>query len=100
MTHQHVRAGLVAVMMVLAGPALAGPIDPDCSVAKAARGAATKAVVGVRGNRCDAAETTRDALGVDDRDDIGDSDDIGDRIDDRDRDRDDDDGVLNKARRD
>jgi hypothetical protein len=48
MTHQQVRAGLVAVMLALAGPTLAAPIDPDCSVAKAARGAATKAVVGVR----------------------------------------------------
>jgi hypothetical protein len=57
---QDVRTGLVALMLVLAGPALAGPVDkakdavdPDCTVAKAARGAATKAVVGVRGNRCD-----------------------------------------------
>jgi hypothetical protein len=100
MTYQHVRAGLVAMMLILAGPALADPLDPDCSVAKAARGAATKAVVGVRGNRCDAAETTRDALGVDDRDDIGDRDDIDDRIDDRDHNRNDSDGALNKARRD
>jgi hypothetical protein len=43
-------------------------IDPDCTVAKAAKGAATKAVVGVRGNRCDAGETMRDTLGIDDRD--------------------------------
>lgn len=43
-------------------------IDPDCNVAKAARGAATKAVVGVRGNRCDLGETARDTLGIDDRD--------------------------------
>jgi hypothetical protein len=94
MTYLQVRAGLVTVMLVLTGPALAEPLDPDCSVAKAARGAATKAVIGVRGNRCDAAETARDALGVDDGDDIGD------RIDDRDRDRNDDDGVLKKVRKD
>jgi hypothetical protein len=102
MTHQHLRAGLLAVMMVLAGPALAGPLDPDCSVAKAARGAATKAVVGVRGNRCDAAETARDTLGVDDQDRLDDRDRIGDRdrIDDRNRNRNDNDGVLNKARND
>jgi hypothetical protein len=42
-------------------------LDPDCTVTKAARGAATKAVVGVRGNRCDAGETMRDSLGIDDR---------------------------------
>jgi len=72
---RHVPTGLVALMLALAGPALAGPldkakdaVDPDCNVAKAARGAASKAVVGVRGNRCDVAETTRDALGIDDRD--------------------------------
>ncbi len=39
-------------------------IDPDCTVEKAAKGAAMKATVGV-GNRCDAAETARDATGVD-----------------------------------
>jgi hypothetical protein len=93
MTHQHVNAGLVAVMLVLAGPALAGPLDPECSVAKAARGAATKAVVGVRGNRCDAAETARDTLGTDDRDQKID-------IDDRDRIKRDGDGELKKVRRD
>ena len=72
---RHVRASLMTVILVLAGPALGGPlekakdaIDPDCTVAKAARGAASKAAVGVRSNRCDVAETTRDALGIDDRD--------------------------------
>jgi hypothetical protein len=75
MTYRHFRAGLVAMMLVVAGTALAGPlekakdaVDPDCDVGKAARGAATKAVVGVRGNRCDAAETMRDTLGADDQD--------------------------------
>jgi hypothetical protein len=43
-----------------------GAVDPDCDVGKAARGAATKAVVGV-GNRCGVGETTRDTLGIDDR---------------------------------
>lgn len=72
---RHVRASLMTVILVLAGPALGGPlekaketIDPDCTVAKAARGAASKAAVGVRSNRCDVAETTRDVLDVDDRD--------------------------------
>lgn len=39
-------------------------VDPDCTVSKAAKGAAMKATVGV-GNRCGAAETARDATGVD-----------------------------------
>lgn len=43
-------------------------VDPDCSIGKAVRGAATKAAVGVRGNRCGAGETARDTLGIDDRD--------------------------------
>jgi hypothetical protein len=77
MMSQRVRGGLAAVLfLVLAGPALAAKplerakdaVDPDCNVAKAARGAATKAVVGVRGNRCDVGETARDTLGIDDRD--------------------------------
>jgi len=61
-------------MLVLSGPMLAGPlenardaVDPDCTVAKAARGAAGKAAIGVRSSRCDVAETTRDTLGIDDR---------------------------------
>jgi hypothetical protein len=71
------RAGLVAgVLLAVAGPALAaGPlekakdaVDPDCTVGKAAKGAATKAVVGIRGNRCDAGETMRDTIGIDGRD--------------------------------
>jgi hypothetical protein len=68
-------AGLV-IVWALAGTANAdgigskakNAIDPDCNAAKAARGAATKAVVGVRSNRCDLGETTRDTLGIDDRD--------------------------------
>jgi hypothetical protein len=42
-------------------------VDPDCTVGKAVKGAATKAVVGIRGNRCDVGETARDTLGIDDR---------------------------------
>jgi hypothetical protein len=84
-------AGLL-VALTLVAPALAGPLDPKCSVAKAARGAATKAVVGVRGNRCDVAETTRDTLGIDDRD--------RNKIDDRDQKTGDDDGVLKQILKD
>lgn len=39
-------------------------VDPNCSVEKAAKGAAMKATVGV-GNRCGVAETARDVSGVD-----------------------------------
>lgn len=39
-------------------------VDPDCTVGKAAKGAAMKSTVGV-GNRCGAAETARDVTGVD-----------------------------------
>lgn len=39
-------------------------VDPNCTVGKAAKGAAMKATVGV-GNRCGAAETARDVAGVD-----------------------------------
>ena len=39
-------------------------VDPNCTVSKAAKGAAMKATVGV-GNRCDAGETARDVTGVD-----------------------------------
>ena len=39
-------------------------VDPDCTVEKAAKGAAMKATVGV-GNRCSVDETARDVTGVD-----------------------------------
>jgi hypothetical protein len=39
-------------------------VDPNCTVGKAAKGAAMKSTVGV-GNRCSAAETARDVTGVD-----------------------------------
>jgi hypothetical protein len=69
-------ASALLVALALAGASHAGgagsrakdALDPDCTVTKAARGAATKAVVGVRGNRCVAGETMRDSLGIDDRD--------------------------------
>lgn len=50
-------AGWAAALLLLSGPAMAGPldkakgaVDPDCTV--------TKAVVGMRSNRRDVAETT------------------------------------------
>lgn len=65
------RATLAILLFVSASAASAGPVakakdavDPDCTPAKAAKGAAMKATVGV-GNRCDAAETARDVTGVD-----------------------------------
>ncbi|WP_171239118.1 MULTISPECIES: hypothetical protein [unclassified Ruegeria] len=39
-------------------------VEPNCTVSKAAKGAAMKATVGV-GNRCGAVETARDVTGVD-----------------------------------
>jgi hypothetical protein len=62
-----------ALLALAAAAADAGPldkarsaIDPDCTAAKAAKGAAMRATVGV-GNRCDVAETARDVTGLDDR---------------------------------
>jgi hypothetical protein len=50
--------------------ALAGPLDPDCTAEKAAKGAAANATVGV-GGRCSPAEaakdTAKDAVGVNDK---------------------------------
>ena len=64
----------VAALLALAFTAAdAGPldkaknaVDPDCTPAKAAKGAAMRATVGV-GNRCDVAETARDVTGLDGR---------------------------------
>jgi len=51
-------------------PAKAGALDPDCTAEKAAKSAATKAVVGV-GGRCSPAEAAKDTAK---RADIGDGD--------------------------
>lgn len=68
MQYHKPRAAVLAVTMIcFSGAVYAGAkdaVDPDCTVEKAAKGAAMKATVGV-GNRCDAAETARDATGVD-----------------------------------
>lgn len=55
MTCQHLRVGLMAMLPAPAGPVekARDAVDPDCTVAKAARGAATKAAVGVRGKKKD-----------------------------------------------
>lgn len=69
--HKPRAAVLAAAMICFSGAAYAGAndaIDPDCTVEKAAKGAAMKATVGV-GNRCDAAETARDTAGVDGKSD-------------------------------
>ncbi|MDF2235901.1 hypothetical protein P2H44_25405 [Albimonas sp. CAU 1670] len=62
---------LALALTLLAAAAHAGPldkakdiVDPDCTVAKAAKNAAMKATIGV-GNRCSAAETARDIAGID-----------------------------------
>ncbi|MBP6682133.1 MAG: hypothetical protein KA159_02385 [Halioglobus sp.] len=52
-------------------PALAGPLDPDCTPEKAAKSAAAKATVGV-GGRCSPAEAAKDT--AKDATNIGDGD--------------------------
>jgi accessory colonization factor AcfC len=56
--------------MAYAGIALAGPLDPECTAEKAAKGAAAKATIGV-GSRCSPAEAAADSakrvVGVDDK---------------------------------
>jgi hypothetical protein len=58
-------ASVVFLLTAVVG-AQAGPIDPNCTPGKAAKGAAQRATVGV-GNRCKAGETARDTLGVDNK---------------------------------
>jgi len=61
---------IVGLMLALASAAAtAGPLDPDCTVKKAAKSTAMKATVGV-GGRCDAkeaaADTAKGSVGIDD----------------------------------
>ena len=61
----------ISVGMTLCGTvAVAGVFDPDCTAEKAARSAATKAIVGV-GGRCTPAEAakdiTKDKVGIEDK---------------------------------
>ena len=56
------------------GVVIAGVVNPDCTAEKAAKSAATKAVVGV-GGRCDPKEAAKDTAGLDDRDGVLDRDD-------------------------
>ena len=66
------RIAMAALLLVMGSAAADdGPlkkakaaVDPDCTPAKAAKGAAMKATIGV-GNRCGVAETARDVTGVD-----------------------------------
>jgi hypothetical protein len=46
-------------LLLAAGTAGAGALDPDCTAQKAAKGAAAKATVGV-GGRCSPAEAAKD----------------------------------------
>jgi hypothetical protein len=61
-------ATLTATAIAHAGPVAKtkDAVDPDCTVGKAAKGAAERATVGV-GNRCKPAETARDAVGIDNK---------------------------------
>jgi hypothetical protein len=49
----------VVAAVLVSNVSLAGPVDPDCNAEKAAKGAATKATVGV-GGRCSAGEAAAD----------------------------------------
>jgi hypothetical protein len=57
-------------LLIAAGTAGAGVLDPECTAQKAAKGAAAKATVGV-GGRCSPAEAAKDtakhATGIDDK---------------------------------
>jgi hypothetical protein len=61
---------ITLTMMTTASQALAGPLDPECTAEKAAKGTAAKATVGV-GGRCTPAEAAKDqtknAVGIDDK---------------------------------
>ena len=63
-------AALGCVVTITTSLALAGPLDPDCTPEKAAKGAATKSTVGV-GGRCSAGEAAKDSAkrtaGVEDK---------------------------------
>ncbi|WP_295588091.1 hypothetical protein [uncultured Lamprocystis sp.] len=57
-------------LLIAAGTACAGVLDPECTAQKAAKGAAAKATVGV-GGRCSPAEAAKDtakrATGIEDK---------------------------------
>jgi len=72
---------LTACLLLFVSNANAGVVNPDCTAEKAAKSAATKAVVGV-GGRCDPKEAAKDTVGLDDKNGV--------------LDRDDKDGVLDR----
>lgn len=62
---------VVGLVIVLVSTAVSGGVvDPDCTAGKAAKSTAMKATVGV-GGRCSpkeaAADTTKDAVGIEDK---------------------------------
>jgi hypothetical protein len=63
-------AAHLAALVICSPPALAGPVNPDCTAEKAAKSAAAKSTVGV-GGRCSPAEAAKDtgkrAAGVEDK---------------------------------
>nr|WP_141657176.1 hypothetical protein [Thiocapsa sp. KS1] len=63
-------AALALTLSIATGIAGAGPLDPDCTAEKAAKGAVTRATVGV-GGRCSPAEAAKDSAkrtaGVEDK---------------------------------
>ena len=69
MTHL-IQLIAASTLMVALSAAFDGPIDPDCTPEKAAKGAAAKTTVGV-GGRCSAGDAAKDsgkkAAGVEDK---------------------------------
>lgn len=62
--------GLGIVLILSTATAISGVLDPDCTAEKAAKSTAMKATVGV-GGRCSpkeaAADTAKDAVGIEDK---------------------------------
>ena len=82
---------LGAVLAAMTAAAGAGPLDPDCTVEKAAKSAAAKATIGV-GGRCDAKEalsdTAKDVANIEDKGPIEKRRDDNEKDKDKDKDKD------------
>lgn len=56
---------LIAALLASGCAAVDDALDPNCTPEKAARNAATQAMVGLPSNRCTPGETARDLTGTD-----------------------------------
>jgi hypothetical protein len=79
-----------ALLAAMAAVASAGPLDPDCTVEKAAKSAAAKATIGV-GGRCDPKEaltdSAKDVVNIDDKGPLEERRDDKDKNKDKDKDK-------------